>query len=332
MIVYLTEPGIKLSVKNCHYFINDANGKLIREIPIKSVSSIISYSYCHITNGAITQLLREGTQLLYISTNGQLIGKLISVKDVNAERQRNQIKLSDNDVACLYLAKRLISAKIQNQITYSRRLLRTDRDKDVEDSIQNMVRYMKHISISTSIEEIGGYEGIAARSYFRVLSSYLPVAFKFDKRTKNPPTDPTNSLLSFAYTLVHSEIYTALEAEGLHPYFGFIHKVRKGHAALASDIIEEFRSVIADPFVMNFVNFSGITQDDFIRYPNNPGWFLNREMSRKFFAEYEKKLQQKNQYTGTSMTYRQTIAAQVHLLAKCIDESDFTQYEPIRLR
>lgn len=332
MIMYLTEPGLVLSVKNGHFLIHDRNRSLLREVPVKSVNSVICYTYCQISSGATAELLQEGIQVLYISTHGKLLGKLIAIRDVNVERQRKQLTLSEDPDECLNIVKKIITAKIHNQIIYTRRLLRTDRDKDVEDCITNMLKYRNQISQAESIEEVSGYEGIAARNYFRILSAYLPDSFKINKRTKNPPTDPTNSLLSFAYTLLHSEIYTALEAEGLHPYFGFMHKVRRGHAVLASDLIEEFRSVVADPLVMNFVNYSGVTADDFIHYTGDPGWYLNREMGRKFFAEYEKKLQQKNQYTGVSLSYRQTIASQVHRLAKCIDEESLMDYEPLQMR
>jgi len=141
----------------------------------------------------------------------------------------------------------MIAAKIHNQIVYSRRLYRADRDMDIETRIDALSQYELRVSSAESIGEVSGYEAIAARNYFRILSAYLPEDFKIEKRTKNPPTDPTNSLLSFAYALLHSEIYTALEAEGLHPYFGFMHRIRRGHAALASDLIEEFRSVVPDP-------------------------------------------------------------------------------------
>lgn len=332
MIIYLTEPGLSLSSNGGHFLIKDSNQVLVKEVPIKQVHSIISYTFCYITGGATAEILKEGIPLLYVSTHGKLLGKLISIKDVNVERHRKQVMISDDDTTCLYMAKKMITAKIHNQIVYSRRLYRADRDMDIETRIDALSQYELRVSSAESIGEVSGYEGIAARNYFQILSAYLPEDFKIEKRTKNPPTDPTNSLLSFAYALLHSEIYTALEAEGLHPYFGFMHRIRRGHAALASDLIEEFRSVVPDPLVVNFINYSGITKNDFVQYEGNPGWFLSRDMGRLFLREYEKKIQQKTQYTGISQSYRQAISTQAHSLAQCIDEEDMTKYEPLRMR
>lgn len=332
MILYLTEPGLSLSVHEGHFLIKDSKQVIIKEVPIKLIHSIISYTYVYISGGATNEILQEGIPLLYISVHGKVLGKLLPIKEVNVERQRKQVGISEDDTACLYMTKKVIAAKIHNQTVYSRRLYRADRDMDIESKISALNLYEQRATTAESIDEAMGYEGMASRLYFRILSSYLPDEFKIEKRTKNPPTDPTNSLLSFAYTLLHSEIYTALEAEGLHPYFGFMHRIRRGHAALASDMIEEFRSVIADPFVVNFVNYSGISVTDFTHYDGNPGWFLSREKSREFLRDYEKKIQQKNQYTGEAITYRQAIASQAHRLAVCIDEEDLSKYEPIRMR
>lgn len=332
MILYLTEPGYSLSVSSGHYIIKGSDHAVIKEVPVKLVDGIITYSDCSISSGATCEALREGTPLLYLTPGGQPLGKVISFGNINVERQRKQILLAEMPSVCLAMSRKTIAAKIHNQVVYGRRLLRTEEYKQVEERIIALSQIESKIEKARSLNEIEGFEGLAARHYFQILSAYLPDEFKLERRVKHPATDPTNALLSMAYSLLHSEIYAAIEAEGLHPYFGFMHQIKRGHAALASDLIEEYRSIIPDPLVVNFINHSGITSRDFIQYEGEVGCFLSRDARKSFLREYEKKMQQPNQYIGTAQSFRQTIAAQVQHLAICIEHEDMTKYQPLKMR
>ena len=103
-----------------------------------------------------------------------------------------------------------------------------------------------------------GYEGNAAKCYFGCYAKLLSdTGFSFDGRNSRPPKDPVNALLSYGYSILHRSIVGAIERHGLHPYFGFLHAVQRGHAALASDLIEDYRAFLVDKAVLSFVR-SGV--------------------------------------------------------------------------
>jgi CRISPR-associated protein Cas1 len=150
-----------------------------------------------------------------------------------------------------------------------------------------------------------------------------------------PPKDPVNSLLSFGYTLLLYEIYTAIVNKGLHPYAAFLHKDRKGHPSLASDLIEEWRAVIVDSLVLKLFRKGSFIRDDFITKEKTGGVYLCRNKVKKFISEFETKLNTEVRYasiSGSRMSFRRTIAYQANSLAKAIDSENPTLYYPIKVR
>ena len=107
---------------------------------------------------------------------------------------------------------------------------------------------------ATTVAAVNGYEGTGAAQYFAALGQLVDPAFRFTHRTRQPPTDPVNSLLSFGYTLLFYNLYGLIVARGLPPYVGHLHLMRDRHPALASDLIEEFRAPIVDSLVLYLVN------------------------------------------------------------------------------
>lgn len=332
MILYLTEPGLNLAQKGGHFVIRLADKSISKEVPVRLVHSIVVYSYCGITSGALTEALRLHIPLIYLSPNGRLLGKLVSEEFMNGPRQKKQILLTTDSEICLRLSVRTIGAKIHNEVVFARRLARANTDKDLTSNIHELEKLEERVHKARSINELSGLEGIAARRYFDLLSATLPEVFRFSKRTKHPAQDPANAMLNFAYTLLYSEVVAILEAEGLNPYFGFMHQLRKNHCALASDLMEEYRSVLADPLVVNFLKHSNVRPEDFEGSETEGGRHLRPELIREFLLEYEKRMQQKNHYTGTNASFREVIAAQAHLLAKCVDVERLDDYLPLRVR
>lgn len=195
-------------------------------------------------------------------------------------RQRKQAKLADSEFS-LNLAKRIIKGKINNQGVVLRRYSRS-RGIDVEKELISMKQSMNKIDTCKNISEIMGYEGMAAKNYFQGLSQLVEEEFYFQGRSKQPPKDEFNSMLSLGYSILMNEIYSKLENKGLNPYFGFIHSDRENHPTLVSDMIEEWRAVIVDSMVMSMVNGHEIFVEDFYHDVDTPGYFLNKQGMRKF--------------------------------------------------
>lgn len=332
MILYLTEPGFRLGVSGGHFYIIDSEQNQVKEIPIRLVNNIVIYTSCVITGAASMTCLQNKIPVFFISAYGQVFSKLISIVDMDVELLRQQVLLTTDESTCLLQTKKIIGGKINNQIVYARRLYRGDNIGEIKNRILHMETMYKKINHASSIPEIMGYEGATSRTYFQILTEYLPADYQIKKRTKNPPKDPINSIFSFAYALLHAEIFTALELAGLNPYFSFMHTVQKGHAALASDLIEEFRAAIADSLVVHFVNYAGLTSDDFDHLSSPPGVYLRRKTAKKFISYYEKKIQQKHQYLGKPLSFRESLYTQASHLATCIRSNSLSNYQAFRVR
>lgn len=130
--------------------------------------------------------------------------------------------------------------------------------------LNGLLHSIEWVQQADSVEMILGFEGNAAKAYFQCLPKLLKNEdFIFSGRSSRPPKDPFNSMLSFGYSLLHRNIIGAVERHGLHPYFAFMHKMKFGHAALASDLIEDFRAPLVDATVLNFVNSGDVEIGDF---------------------------------------------------------------------
>ena len=150
-------------------------------------------------------------------------------------------------------------AKVKNQEALLRRYARS-KEQDLTEEIKMMDICCRKIRKSLSYSQMMGYEGSAARYYFQGLSKVVDDRFHFSGRSKRPPKDEFNAMLSLGYSILMSEIYGMLVSKGLNPYFGFIHRDREKHPTLASDMIEEWRAVIVDAVTMSLINGHEILQ------------------------------------------------------------------------
>ena len=185
-----------------------------------------------------------------------------------------------------------------------------------------------------SISELMGYEGNAARIYFDVLNKLVTPEFSFQGRTRRPPKDPFNVMLSLGYSILMNEVYGKLIAKGLNPCLGFMHKDRENHPALASDLIEEWRMIIVDSTVLSLITGHEILIDYF-RKDDDGGVYLTPDGMRISIRKLEMKFRQRNRYLNyvkQSMTFRRAIEFQVNAFARVLDNDDISAYDPIRIR
>lgn len=188
---------------------------------------------------------------------------------------------------------------------------------------------------SLYIPEIMGYEGQGAKAYFEGLSMLIDPAFQFYGRSRRPPRDEFNSMISLGYTIIMNELYGKIEAKGLNPYFGFLHRDNEKHPTLASDMMEEWRAVIVDAAVMSMINGHEIQKEDFVTDAEEPGCFLTRVGIRKYLTKLEKKLQTEVRYLDYidyAVSFRRGIALQIDLLMKAVESEDANVYRPIEIR
>lgn len=175
-----------------------------------------------------------------------------------------------------------------------------------------------------------GYEGTAAATYFRVLRTLLKTDMGFQGRKAHPSTDPVNALLSLGYTLLYNHLYAAINIVGLDPYQGFFHQRKHGHAALASDLVEEWRAIIVDSIVLTVINRREIKADDF--HHTNQGLRLTKAALTRFLKRYDARVNETvfaSAIQGRT-TYRRVFELQVRQLARVITEAR-QAYQPFQL-
>lgn len=333
-MLYLLEEGSTLRYQNNRLVITREK-TVIKELPIEQVKAVVLFSGTHVTTPCIERLLINGIPVTFLSTKGYFFGRLDSTKHVNIRRQRMQFLMAENEDFCLALAKKFVGAKIKNAEVLLRRYNRYINNDDVQTAIKNISVILNEIEKAKSREQLNGLEGSATRIYFQALGRMTRNGYVFERRTRQPPRDPFNSMLSFGYTLLMYEIYTIITNYGLNPYLGYLHEPRSGHPALASDLMEEWRPVIIDSMVMSIVHTNHITLEQFYPPDEQGGVYLTKEGARIFIKRYMYKMGCQNKYLcreGFGQTFRDTLAIQVSALTETIETGDPERYNPLIIR
>lgn len=327
---YITEEGATIH-KRGGRFVVSRNNEVMFELPIATLENVVVIDSVQISSQAITEFLDRGIHVTWLSDTGKFFGRLEATTNVDVKKHYMQMLLCENEEFYLNLARKVVIAKVDNQALLLKRYSRNCADATLVQDINNIYAIRKNLFRATGIEEIMGHEGYIARCYFNALGKVVKPDFRFTKRSKQPPRDAFNSMLSFGYTLLMYELYTAIIQQGLHPYFGFLHSLRSGHPALASDLIEEWRAVIVDAMVLSLIEHREIHLTDF-RQEENGGVYLERAGRKKFLRAFERKMRSTNQYLGDKQSFRCGITQQVGDFSKAIMHKSADMYIPLKIR
>ena len=330
--IYLTSKDLSCSFSNNQLIIKKENTVVDTE-PIETIEGIVLKESSLISSKTISQLLKRKVPITYIDHSGKYLGSFTNNK-VDIEKQVNQFKCKEDELFCLEFNKKIITSKIKNQIVI---LKRYDKSKSVKikDIVVNLNKYISEIENCTTINEILGFEGTCARLYFDGLSDLVTDEFKFEKRSKRPPKDPFNALLSYGYSLLYNEIVLALIQVGLNPYAGFMHQNKQGHATLASDLMEQWRSPIIDSLILKLITRKIITTSDFTKNEESGGYYLSRNANALFINHYEEKIRTKNSYfkhANYPMTFRQSIFFNIYELINSFENKNLDDFKTLIVR
>ena len=239
--------------------------------------------------------------------------------------------LIDDAGFCLMWAKMAIEAKLRNSLAL---LLSSDDIYRFPDAdLEGLRHSLRCLAGATSIDELMGYEGNAAKCYFGCYAKlFSDTEFSFDGRNSRPPKDPVNALLSYGYSILHRSIVGAIERHGLHPYFGFLHAIQRGHAALASDLIEDYRAFLVDKAVLSFVRSGVVSPDGFSR-ADNGAVYMTRALMRSFTDYLSGEITQRSRFFsayGDEFRYGFHAALDKKLVSVvgAIDAGDPLLYQP----
>lgn len=273
----------------------------------------------YITTPCLHELMRREIPVSWHSYGGWFLGHTVGTGHKNVELRTGQYRASFDERTCLRFACRLVEDKILNCRTFLRRNWRGETEPaSIVDQLGNDA---KNASRAGSLSELLGLEGAAAARYFGSFSQLIknedePVVFDFTTRNRRPPTDPVNALLSYAYTLLVRTWTSTLSAVGLDPYRGFYHQPRYGRPALALDMMEPFRPILADSSVINAINSGEVGPKDFVRHAGSVA--LTDDGRKRFIGTFERRLSQEVTHPlfGYKLSYRRLLEVQARLLGR----------------
>lgn len=294
--------------------------KLTASARLAEVSQLVLMGNVYLTTPTLHALMEREITVSWHSFGGWFIGHTIGTGHRNVELRTAQFRASFDDAKCLRLARGLVVAKIQNARTLLRRNWKAG--EPPEPLLDEFRRDIDHARRVGSLVELLGVEGNAAARYFRHFKKMLSTgesgsfAFDFDKRNRRPPADPVNALLSFAYALLARAWTVTLSSVGFDPYRGFYHQPRYGRPALALDLMEPFRPLVADSSVILAVNNGEIKPTDFTSAGGSVA--LDADGRKRFIAAFERRLGQETTHPlfGYRLSYRRLLELQARLLGR----------------
>ncbi|WP_158106873.1 type I-C CRISPR-associated endonuclease Cas1c [Caedibacter taeniospiralis] len=263
--LYITRQGAYLHKERETLVIEVAKQKVM-QLPIHAIQAIYCFGNVMLSPFLLGFCGENNVHLAFFTEYGRFLGRLHGRQNGNVILRKTQYKIAElNPVA---IARNVIAAKLNSsRAVLYRRVRNHDQNSEVENAIEKISYALRRLQKAQSLELILGLEGEAASAYFGVFNELiLPVArtdFQFNTRSRRPPLDPVNAMLSFLYSVVGNDISAALQGVGLDPQMGFLHQVRPGRDSLAQDILEEFRAWFVDRMVLSLINRRQVKPQDF---------------------------------------------------------------------
>ena len=319
-------------------FVVEVNHEKAFQAPIHSIENIVCFGFKALTPQIMAFCAENNVGISYLTETGKFLARVYGAQKGNVLLRKAQYTISENEYQSLLIARPIIAAKVSN---YRHLLLRHQRNhpdncpEEVVITAETLGRRLNNIQQTETLDELRGYEGECATLYFGVLS-YLITSqqedFKFAQRTKRPPLDPANALLSFLYAILANDVRSALETVGLDPQVGFLHQLRSGRPSLALDIMEEFRAYLGDRIMLNLINLNQVTNKDFeIRESGEVR--MSDNARKELLTAYQKRKQEEitHPFLGEKMTIGLLPHIQAQLLARYI-RGDMENYPPFYLK
>ena len=283
------------------------------------ISQVVLQGGVYLTSPALHELMAREIPVTWLSHGGWFLGHTVGLGHKNVELRTAQFRASFDERRCLGLARNIVAAKIRNQRTLLRRNWKRDA---MPDELLSQFRHdIDAAERARDLPQLLGMEGNAAARYFRHFREMLSaegdaMPFDFERRTRRPPADPVNALLSYSYSMLARSMAVTLTAVGFDSYRGFYHQSRYGRPALALDLMEPFRPLIADSTVLMVLNNGEIGPDEFVRAGGAVN--LNERGRRSFIAAFERRMSQEITHPlfGYAAQYRQIIEIQARLLGR----------------
>mgnify|MGYP001403504667 CR=1 FL=1 len=296
--LYVTTDGAWLK-KDGANLVMMCDGEERARLPVHMLESLICFGRILVSPPLMAYCSEQGITISYFTPNGRFQARVEGPVAGNVLLRRTQYRATDDPAQCAAIVRHLLIGKIHNQRAVVRRRLRDRGDKlaaedqrELQITADQLERIGQRLMGTRDAEALRGLEGEAAQRYFKTFQALInddgQSTFEFTGRNRRPPRDPVNALLSFVYTLLTHDCRSAIEACGLDPQVGFLHRDRPGRPSLALDLAEEFRPFIADRLVLTLINRRQIKANDF-REAENGAVLLTDDGRRTVLTAYQER-------------------------------------------
>ena len=322
MPLYVQTPGARVR-KDGERLIVETKTDTVR-VPMISVSQVALFGPVSVTTPALHALMRAEIPVSWFSTGGWFLGHTFGTGNGNVAVREAQYRAAFSERRSLDFARSVVAAKVKNSRTMLRRNWRAERGLEgKEGALARLKELARRALHAKDAQHLLGLEGEAAAIYFGHFENMLATsttdgigAFSFSTRNRRPPTDPVNAMLSLAYALLVRLFSNTISSTGLDPYLGLYHRPRHNRPALALDLMEPFRSIVADSCVIQVVNNGEVRPNHFVF--NGPACSLKPAGRKALIAAFERRVEQVTTHPlfGYRVSMRRLIEVQARLLAR----------------
>jgi CRISPR-associated protein Cas1 len=347
----LMEQGLTLAVDG-ELFSVEREGKVVQQVRMGEVDEVLLFGAVTLTPSAVGALLARGVDTVFLTARGRYRGRLVGRAGRNVELRVAQFERLRDPAAALELARAFVAGKVTNQRALLLRAQREQQRDDLAAATGMLRRMLAAVETAPDVETLRGLEGQASAAHFGVFGRCIRnPAFAFRGRTRRPPRDPVNAMLSFGYTLLTMAAESAVLRVGLDPMLGALHAPDYGRPSLALDLVEEFRPVVVDALALRLVNRRQVAPEDFEQPPEEveavwaeegdppegpgpaPAVWLGETGRRVFFRAWGRRLRETHFYERRrqTLTLEEILQQQVYHLAQVI-QGEAAAYQPFVVR
>ena len=332
--LYVTTPETYLALDGENVVVLLGEEEKLR-LPLHTIESIAYFGYKGTSPALMGACAERGIRLSFFSANGRFLAAASANENGNVLLRKLQYRLSDDPTASAKIARSFILGKVYNSRWILERVTRDHPQRvdvpSIKESCQALAEQMKSIAICEDLDVLRGLEGSASERYFSHFDQMIlsdDERFRFENRTRRPPTDRVNAMLSFLYALLSNTCASALQQAGLDPYVGFLHRDRPGRISLALDLMEEFRGLFCDRLALTMINTRVISAKDF-DCKENGAVYLNDSGRKAVITAWQSRKQEiiVHPYLGEKIPWGLAPHIQAVLLARYL-RGDLDAYPP----
>jgi CRISPR-associated protein Cas1 len=331
-VLYVNEQGTYLGKRKGRIRV-EKDGHVFREIPVHQIDAVVICGNIEMSTPLERHLLREGIPVHFLSSLGHYEGSLLPPLSKNGLVRLCQYRAFFDLSKTMHLARSFVTAKLANMRALILRRSRQNPHERLHEAARRLKQAMAAAARAKTLAELLGVEGWGSEAYFSVFDMQLKegMGFDFRRRTRRPPTDPVNALLSLAYSLLCADLVAAIHTVGLDPFIGFYHQPKYARPCLALDLMEEFRPIVADSVVMTLINNGMIKPSDFEIVRG--AYYLGERAREVFYAAYERRKSETITHPTFKyrISYRRAFELQARILGKYL-VGELDKYYPLFVR